>query len=118
MATKKQSEVLSAALVGAMAPEGDVTIPTRIRAYSFAASVTDLNVGDQPAAKVQLIDPATPIGDAINGVTALSDKLRNSVQSTVNQAKRRVPGAEYSIEISDVMMKSGMYLLALVHRTK
>jgi hypothetical protein len=115
--SKNQQSVLQAALVGSMAPEGDVTPPPRARSASFASAVSDLNVGDQPAARVQQIDPTLPIGDAIAQVSALSEKLRNSVQSSVNQAKRRVPGSEYSIEIADIKTKSGMYLLALVHRT-
>lgn len=115
--SKNQQSVLQAALVGSMAPEADVSIPARARSASFASMVADLNVGDQPAARVQQIDPALPIGEAIALVSSMSEKLRNSVQSSVNQAKRRAPGSEYSIEIADVTVKSGMYLLALVHRT-
>jgi predicted RNA-binding protein with TRAM domain len=115
--SKNQQSVLQAALVGSMAPEGDVAVPARARSASFASAVSDLNVGDQPAARVQQIDPTLPIGEAIALAPSLSEKLRNSVQSSVNQAKRRVPGSEYSVEITDIKTKSGMYLLALVHRT-
>lgn len=115
--SKNQQSVLQAALVGSMAPEGDVALPQRARSASFASMVADLNVGDQPAARVQQIDPSTPIGDAIASVSEMSEKLRNSVQSSVSQAKRRLPGSDYSIEITDIKTKSGMYLLALVHRT-
>lgn len=115
--SSKQQSVLSAALVAAMGPESDVTQPTRARSASFASAVADLNVGDQPAARVHQIDPSLPVGDAIASTPALAEKLRNSVQSSVNQAKRRVPGSEYSVEITDIKTKSGMYLLALVHRT-
>lgn len=115
--SKNQQSVLQAALVGSMAPEGDVAVPARARSASFASAVSDLNVGDQPAARVQQIDPMMTIRDAMADMSMMSEKLRNSVQSSVNQAKRRVPGSEYSIEIADIKTKSGMYLLALVHRT-
>lgn len=115
--SSKQQAILSAALVAAMGPEADVAPPPRARSASFASAVADLNVGDQPAARVQQIDPSLPIGEAIALVSSLAEKLRNSVQSSVNQAKRRLPGSEYSIEIADIKIKSGMYLLALVHRT-
>jgi hypothetical protein len=100
-----------------MGPESDVAQPARVRSSSFASTVADLNVGDQPAARVQQIDPTMPVGDAIASVSELAEKLRNSVQSSVSQAKRRLPGSDYSIEITDIKTKSGMYLLALVHRT-
>lgn len=115
MSAKQQ--VLTAALVGAMSPEADVAPPARARSSSFASTVADLNVGDPPAAKVQLIDPTTPIGDALSGMSEMSERLRNSVTSSVSQAKRRLPGSDFSVEITDIKTKSGMYLLALVHRT-
>ena len=115
--SKNQQSVLQAALVGSMAPEGDVALPQRARSASFASMVADLNVGDQPAARVQQVPDDLSVCDALAIMSTMSEKLRNSVQSSVNQAKRRVPGSEYSIEITDIKMKSGLYVLALVHRT-
>lgn len=112
-----KNQVLNAALVGAMSPEADVLPPARARSSSFASTVADLNVGDPPASKVQLIDPTITIDDALKGMSEMSERLRGSVTSSVSQAKRKVPGSEYSIEIMDIKGKSGMYLLALVHRT-
>lgn len=114
MSAKQQ--VLTAALVGAMSPEADVAPPARARSSSFASTVADLQVGDAPAAKVQLIDSTTTIGDALAAMSDMSEKLRNSVTSSVSQAKRRIPGSDFSVEITDIKTKSGIYLLALVHR--
>lgn len=115
MSAKQQ--VLAAALVGAMSPESDIAAPPRTRAFSFNAAVADMQVGDMPAARVVQIDPDTTIGDAKAAMSEQADKLRNSVTSAVSQAKRRIPGADYSVEITEINIKSGLYLLALVHRT-
>lgn len=116
MSSKSQS-VLTAALVGAMSPEADITLPPRARSSSFASTVADLNVGDQPAARVWQVPANLSIETALTNLTQFGEKLRNSVQSSVSQAKRRIKGAEYSIEITDIKIKSGIYLLVLVHRT-
>jgi hypothetical protein len=114
--SSKQQSVLSAALVAAMGPESDVAQPPRARSSSFASMVADMNVGDQPVARVQQVPDDLSIGDALAIMSSMSEKLRNSVQSAVYQAKRRLPGSDYSIEITDIKMKSGLYILALVHR--
>lgn len=115
MSAKQQ--VLAAAIVGAMSPETDIAPPPRARAFSFNAAVADMEVGDMPAARVVQIDPTTTIGDAKAEMSAMADKLRNSVTSAVSSAKRRIPGSDFSVEITEINIKSGMYLLALVHRT-
>lgn len=112
----QKEQVLNAALVGAMSPESDVAQPPRVRSSSFAATVADLEVGDPPASKVQLIDPNLSLAEALAGMGEMSERLRSNVTSSVAQAKRRNPGSEYSIEITDIKTKSGMYLLALIHR--
>lgn len=112
-----RNQVLAAAIVGAMSPEVDIAPPPRVRAFSFNAAVADMQVGDMPVARVVQIDPATTIGDAMAEMSAQADKLRNNVTSAVSSAKRRNPGSDYSVEITDIKIKSGLYLLALVHRT-
>jgi hypothetical protein len=113
----KNSQVLNAALVSAMSPESDVPPPARARSASFASSVADLRMGDAPASKVMQIDRSLTIDAALEQMSETAERFRSSITSSVQQAKRRCPGAEYSIEISDIKIKSGMYLLALVHRT-
>lgn len=113
----KNDQILNAALVGAMSPEADVLPPARVRSASFASTVADMAPLDPPAARVQAIGTNVTIGDAIAGMSEASERLRNSVTSSVAQAKRRNPGNEYSVEITPITTKSGMYLLALVHRT-
>lgn len=115
MSAKQQ--LLNAAMVGAMSPESDIATPPRARTYSFATAVTDMQMGDAPVSRVVQIDPDTSIADALTTMSEASEKLRNAVGSSVSSAKRRNPGADYSIEISDIKLKTGLYLLALVHRT-
>lgn len=115
MSAKQQ--ILNAALVGAMSPESDIAAPPRARVFSFSAAVADLEVGDMPAARVVKIDEDQSVADALAGLDTMSVKLRNSLASAVSAAKRRIPGSDFSIEITDIKIKSGLYLLALVHRT-
>lgn len=115
MSAKQQ--LLNAALVGALSPESDIAAPPRSRVFSFSAAVADMEVGDMPVTRVVKIDDDQSVADALAGLAGVADKLRNSVGSAVTQAKRRIPGSDFSIEINDIKIKSGLYLLALVHRT-
>lgn len=113
---KAEQVVVGKALAAAMCPETDVAPPTRARSASLASAIADLAVGGDPASKATKLDPALTIEEITATKSQLSERLRNAVQSSVNQAKRRVPGAEFSIEINDLTTKSGMYLVALVSR--
>ena len=114
---KAEQAVVGKALAAAMCPENDVAPPTRARSASLASAIADLNVGDAPASKVMKLDPALTIEALTATKSQLSERLRNAVQSSVNQAKRRHNGAaDFSIEISDLTTKSGMYLIALISR--
>jgi hypothetical protein len=114
---KASDAALSKVATAVLCPEPDVAQPTRARSASFASAVADLKVNGEPAAKTMRLDPAMAVADLATARPALSEKLRNTAQSSVSQAKRRVPGAEFSIEITDLAAKSGMYLIALVSRT-
>lgn len=113
----KHQQILHAAMVGAMAPETDIPTPSRARAFSFASAVASINLGDMPAAKVVKISNDLSIEAANASISTETEKLRGSVASAVNQARRRNPGAEYSIETEAVFMRSGLYIIALIHRT-
>lgn len=112
----KHQQILGAALVGAMAPDTDIPVPSRARAFSFASAVASINVGDMPAARVVKIDNSLSVEEANASITSETDKLRSSVASAVNQAKRKNPNAAYTIETETVLMRSGVYIIALVHR--
>lgn len=112
-----KQHVLTAALVGAMAPDTDIVAPSRARSFSFASAVASINVGDMPAARVVKIDGEFTIEQANAVIATETEKLRGSVASAVSQARRKNPGAEYSIETEPVLLRSGVYILALVHRT-
>jgi hypothetical protein len=117
MAAKQTPEVVGKALAAVMCAEPDVAVPARARSASFASAVADLKVGGDPAAKVVRIDQTMTIEAVTAEKPTLSEKLRNAVTSSVSQAKRRLGGtAEFSVEISDLSTKSGIYLIALVTR--
>jgi hypothetical protein len=118
MTGKQQANaVVAKVLTAAMGVESDVAPPPRARSSSFASTVSDLNVGDPPASKVQMIDNTLTVADALAQMSDAGERLRNSVTSSVAQAKRKNVGAEYSVEITDIKTKSGIYSLALIHRT-
>ena len=111
---KKIKTAVAAAMMGA---EADVSPPTRARSSSFASMVLDLNVGDQPASRVVQLDLEESVENTVERLKENRDKLRNTVTSAVSQAKRRNPGSEYSIEVGDFMLISGIYVVAMVRRT-
>jgi hypothetical protein len=116
MASKPNTESLARITAAALCPEPDVVVPPRARSASFASAVADLKIGGDPAAKVMRMDPAMTVAELAAARSSLAEKLRNTAQSSVNQAKRRLPGTEYSIEVCDLACKSGLYLIALVSR--
>jgi len=116
-ANKANAQTAHAVLTAMLGSEQGVTPPARNRSSSFASLVADLNVGDSPASRVIELAHTTSIGDAVEQLPALREKLRNSVTSAVSAARRRVPGSDFSIEVGNLMMNSGMYVVALVRRT-
>jgi len=115
MATAKP-ETITKVATAMLCAEPDVAQPTRARSASFASVVADLNIGGDPAAKVMALNPRMTFEEFTAQKSQLSERLRNTAQSSVNQAKRRVAASEYSIEICDLTTKSGVYLIALVSR--
>jgi hypothetical protein len=114
---KRATETVAKALTAAMSPEPEVAQPQRARSASFASVVADLKVNGDPAAKVMRIDSGMTLEEFNTARPTLSEKLRNTAQSSVSQAKRRLgAGADFSIEISDLTAKSGLHLIALVSR--
>jgi hypothetical protein len=117
MGAKPSEAALSKVATAIHCAESDVAQPSRARSASFASAVADLKIGGEPASKTMRLDPNMTVADLAAARPTLAEKLRNTAQSSVSQAKRRVPGAEFSIEICDLTCKSGMYLIALVSRT-
>jgi hypothetical protein len=108
---------LSKAIAAAMSAEPDVAPPAaRPRASSFTSVVSDLRVGDDPAARIMKLNMDTPITDLFNLIGQEKIRFGNNVRSSVAAAKSRAPGAEYTVEIEHMIVSSGAYLVALVTR--
>jgi len=118
--SRTKPEVIGRALAAAHCPEPDVAPPARARSASFASAVSDLKVGGEPAAKAMRLDPNLTIEEVAQARATLGEKLRNSVTPAVRRAIDRLAKddvtATFSIEIGDMTLKSGMYLVALVTR--
>lgn len=110
--TVKQKVAEAMGVVDAVKP----VAASRTQAGSFATMIAEMQVGDQPASRVAERDPGQSVDYTMATLKDGRDKLRNAVTSSVAQAKRRVPGAEYSIEVFDAMAPSGIYIIALVWR--
>lgn len=97
-------------------PDKDIPVPEKgQRTSSFAAVVTDLEVG-QHASRVVRVDPNMKVGELTEGLRVIKDTLRNAISSTVAAAKRRTSGT-YSIELGDVVMPGGsIFVVAVITR--
>jgi hypothetical protein len=112
-----KAEVANKVAAAILCPEDQVQQPARARSSSFASVVADLKVGDHPAAKAIALNPTVTIEQTKALMPELSERLRNTVQSSVKQAKKRLGGtAEFSVEIVEVNTKSGLLLTAYVTR--
>jgi len=116
--TKPQNSVASKVALAMGDIVGDVAVPSRTRSSSFASMLVDQRVGDLPVARTMPVETAdlTQYGDLKSALIELKDKLRNNVQSSINQAKRRCEGASYSVECKEQLFDSGIVIVALIRR--
>ena len=96
----------------------DVAPPSRARSHSFAPVLADMAVGDVPSCRaLPVVVETSATFDMKAALTEAKERLRNNVQSSVNQAKRRVDGAAYSVECKELVSDFGLFIIALVRRT-
>lgn len=97
-------------------PEADVKEPPRRRSSSFAAQVTDLEVGES-ASRVVPIDPTYTIKKLSEALPVLRENLRNNTAPAVRQASTRT-GGKYTTELADITTTGDrFYIVAIVTRT-
>lgn len=96
----------------------DVPKPaSRMRSSSFAAMVSDLEVGDS-ASRVHRINPDMTLEEVAENMSEMKDMMRNNAAPAVKAARTRTGGA-YSIEVGDMVMPGGrMYLVVVVTRNE
>lgn len=112
----KRNEIAAKVAVALTGIETDVAVPSRVRAYSFASMLVDMHVGAPPACRAALVD-ATAAPTFADAITSTKERLRDGVQSSINQAKRRNPGSSYSIECVATVSLEGVTVVAMVRRT-
>lgn len=88
----------------------------RTRPASMSAAVADLAVGEE-VAKLQRVNTAQPMEDAIASLGAAKERLRNAMQPVVARAKAKTSGT-YTVEISDFFTTAkNWFLVAVITRT-
>lgn len=113
--TKKAQTNMLAAMLSA---EPGLQQPARARSHSFASMVASLEVGSNPACRAMQIDPQLKLAELDSTtMSTLRERLRGSTTSAIASAKRRTPGAEFAVEVTDFRAASGFYVIALVTRT-
>jgi hypothetical protein len=115
---KPSKDVLSKTALAMGDVVNDVAVPSRTRSSSFASMLVDQRVGDLPLARTMPVETAdlTQYGDMKSALNELKDKLRNNVQSSINQAKRRDGTAAFSVECKEQLFDSGIIIIALIRR--
>lgn len=97
-------------------PEDDVEVPQRRTPGSFLSQLTDLRLGEC-AARAQRIEGHCTLADFQAQSAAWREALRNTVSTAVRHARNRVPGADYAIEVTDVLTASrNLFITAIVTR--
>lgn len=116
---KPNQSTLAKITVGMTDVVDDVLPPSRARSHSFASVLADMKVGDTPSCRALevTVDTTQPNFDMKAALIEAKERCRNNVQSSVNQAKRRVEGAAYSVECKELVADTGLYIIALVRRT-
>lgn len=112
----KRSEIASKVAVALTGIETDVAQPSRTHASSFASTLVSMSVGAAPACRAAHVD-ASAAPTFADAVTLTKERLRDGVQSSINQAKRRLPGSAYSIECVATLSLEGPVVIAMVRRT-
>lgn len=112
----KKNEIAARVAVALTGVETDVAVPSRTHASSFASTLVSMSVGAAPACRALLVDASAAPAFA-DAVTLTKERLRDGVQSSINQAKRRLPGSAYSIECVAMVSQEGPMVVALVRRT-
>lgn len=115
--TKARKAVIDQVAVALTGVEADVPVPSRERAYSFASALANMRVGDAPACRALPVDVQDYAADAHAALVNAKATLRNNVQASINQARRRVEGAGYSVECVPVITDGGIAIVAFVRRT-
>lgn len=98
-----------------LAPEAGVAEPKRAKQSSFQAQVLDLEV-NETASRAIALDDIEKLAYLLTALPAEREKLRNNVAPAVRRAKEKVDGADYKVEISDVLTGSNLFVVAFVTR--
>jgi len=99
-----------------LAPEAGVPEPKRGKLSSFQAQVLDLDVDETACRALKMNDSTIRFDVLLALLPAEREKLRNNVAPAVKRAKEKIEGADYKVEISDVMTGSALFLVAFVTR--
>lgn len=99
-----------------LAPEAGVAEPKRAKSSSFAAQVLDLEVCETASRAMTMDHEHRSVAFVLAALPAEREKLRNNVSPAVRRAKEKIDGADYKVEIADVLTGSTLFLVALVTR--
>lgn len=96
-------------------PDEDVLVPEPARAPSFTAAVAALGLGET-ASKALRLNGKQPLEFALSSLAREKEALRNSVNSSVREARKR-SSSEYTVELTETITGKSLFILALVTRT-
>lgn len=100
-------------------PKSNVTMlphKPRRRESSFAAVVTDLEVGES-ASRTHYLNPEMTLADLARDIHEMKAMIRNNAQPAVVAARKRT-GGQYRVETGETISQGGnVYLLVIVTRT-
>lgn len=97
----------------------DYDVPEENTRYENALSthVAALEVGEV-ASRTRMLDGDMPLCEYEATLPELRRAARNNAAPAVKRAKNEIPGADYRIEIRDIMLQAGGGLVTCVTRVR
>lgn len=98
-------------------PDLDVPEQSRRSESSFAVLVSNLDVGEI-ACRTIALDPDMLMSEYEAALPALRVNARNNAAPAVKRAKAEIPGADYRVEITEVILRAGAAMVTCVTRVR
>ncbi len=96
--------------------ESAVAAPSRSKPGSMKSQIEALEPGGY-CAKLQQVDRDIVLSAFVQEAPQMREQLRNTLTSTVAKAKE-LTGGTYTIEVGDMIMRSNLYLVAVISRVE
>lgn len=98
-------------------PDTGIDPPSKRNPNSLTSLIASLRVGEC-ASRVEALDSNMSVRDMALTVGEIKSTLRNNVAPSVRNARQRVAGSEFTVEVAELVTPAGsLYVVAIITRT-